>query len=96
MTDYQHVWGSTQKGWSFHNYRKTQLLTTLTVFAWLGMVAFFVVGLYALFTGSDGATIAVGVSLFVWLAPAIAAIRIRRGRRRFLRILPSNTSRTSR
>lgn len=96
MTNFENVWGGTGKGWSFIDYRRTQLLTALQVIAWLGMILFFVFGAFTWFTQTSGATIAMVGSLGVWLAAGISAIRIRRGRRRFLTIPPSSYSKTSR
>ena len=86
MTDYHHVWAHTEKCWNQIDYRQSQLLTVLTVGAWIGMVAFFVFVSFSLLTQNDNATIAMLLSLAVWLFSGISAIRIRRGRRKFLRI----------
>jgi hypothetical protein len=86
MTDYQHVWGQAEKKWSPIDFRGSQILTILTVCAWAGMVLFFVCGAFSLLTRTDGATIAMLFALALWLCAGISAIRIRRGRRRFLRV----------
>ena len=86
MTSYQHVWGPTEKRWGQIDLRGSEILTTLTVCAWVGMVLFFVCGAFSLLTQSDGATIAMLLALTVWLAAAVSAIRIRRRRRKFLRV----------
>jgi uncharacterized membrane protein (DUF485 family) len=85
MTNCEEVWGEAEKRWQEINYRSSELLTVLTVFAWVGMVLFFVFAAFSLLTRTDGATIGVLASIGLWLATAIAAIRIRRGRRKFLR-----------
>ena len=86
MTDYQHVWGPVQKKWSRIDYRDSHILTMLTVFAWMGMISFFVFAAFSLFATSDAAVIGMLLSLGAWLACGISVIRIRRRRRKFLKI----------
>lgn len=88
MTDYQHVWGSVQKEWSRIDYRDSQLLTVLIVFAWVSMLGFFVFAAFSMLTRSDLAIIAMMTTLGGWLACGISIIRIRRGRQKFLKIQP--------
>jgi hypothetical protein len=86
MTEYHHIWGPTEKCWSQISFHDSQLLAALTVIAWVGMVAFFVAAAFLLLTKSDSATIAMLSALAVWLGAGIAAIRIRRGRRKLIRV----------
>jgi hypothetical protein len=86
MTNYQNVWGSAQKKWSRIDYRDSHLLTALTVWAWVGMISFFVCASFSVLAGSNAAAVAMLVSLGLWLGCGISVIRIRRGRRKFLKI----------
>jgi hypothetical protein len=86
QTNYQNVWGPVQKRWSPIDYRQSHILTVMTVWAWIGMITFFVAAGLSLLTRSDAATITMLISLGVWLACGISVIRIRRGRRKFLKI----------
>jgi len=87
MTNYHDIWGPAQRRWSRVDIRGDNTLTILTVCAWIGMILFFVFLAFLLLTKSDAATITMWLTLAVWLACGISAIRIRRKRRRFLRVM---------
>ncbi len=86
MTDYQHVWGPVQKKWCQIDYRSKQIEIILSVCAWMGMALFFVFLAFSLLGRSNAAATGMLLSLAFWLICGISAIRIRRGRRKFLRI----------
>jgi hypothetical protein len=86
MTDYQHVWGPVRSRWSLIDYRASQLLNLLTVWAWIGMISFFISVAIVLVARSNAANIAMLISLALWIGCGISVIRIRRARRKFLTI----------
>ena len=88
MTDYHQMWGPVQNQWQTVSYRGNEILNVLIIGAWSGLILFFIFGALTLLTQADSALIAMLFSLGVWLACGIAAIRIRRGRKRFLRVQP--------
>jgi hypothetical protein len=85
MSDYHNVWGAAQRQWCTVDPGDHTILNVLTVFAWSGMAFSFIFGLFAAVVRSDVAAVAMLVCLAIWLTCGIAAIRIRRGRRKFLR-----------
>ena len=85
-TNYQNVWGSVQEKWSRIDYRDSHVLTALTVGAWISMVLFFVFVSFSVLTRWSPAPVATLLSLAAWLGCGISVIRIRRGRRKFLKI----------
>lgn len=84
MTNYENVWGNTVHQWRPIDYKGTYILNILIVSAWVGMVVFFLSSLFLLVTQSDASLYFMLVSLIVWLGCGIAAIRIRRVRRKFI------------
>jgi hypothetical protein len=88
MTDYQGIWGEADSQWFRIDSHRNDVLTMLTVGSWMGMVLFFVFGTLALITQSDITIIVMLLSLALWIGCGIAAIRIIRGRKKFLRIQP--------
>jgi hypothetical protein len=85
MTDYHSVWGPSQNRWCDID-RGNEILTVLTVCAWVGMALFFVLSAFVLLTQSDAAVILMLLSLAFWITCGASAIRIRRGRRKFLTV----------
>jgi hypothetical protein len=88
MTDYHDVWGRSAKSWCKIDPRDSSILVILTVAAWIGMIGFFVFGALSALTSSDVIVALMLVSIAIWLGSGISAIRIRRGRRKFLKIKP--------
>ena len=85
MTNYDQVWGDTKKAWRTVE-RDHQLATAMRVGAWVGMVMFFVSGAFALLR-AEWAIFSLLISVSVWLGCGIVAIRLRRDRRKFLKIV---------
>ena len=84
MTNYQYVWGSAQKEWHTVSFGEKHILNVLTVFAWVGMTGVFFSLAFLFVTGSDGWAAAMIFFMAVWIACGIAAIRIRRSKRKMV------------
>jgi hypothetical protein len=82
MTNYENVWGNTNKDWCPIDVKEKQLLSGSTTLAWIGMVAFLVFCILAIVTKEEIWSAAALIALFVWLAGGITAIRIIRSRKR--------------
>ena len=88
MIDYQQISGRVHNRGAESEYRRNNILDILLVCAWGGMIFFFVFGLFTLIAQSDSAIMAMLLSLGLWLTCGIVAIRIRQGRRKFLKVQP--------
>jgi hypothetical protein len=88
MTDYQSIWGGTKNRWLGIEYRGNEILSAFVVGAWTGMILFFIFVLLTLITQANAAIIAMLFFLGLWLGCGIAAIRILRRRRKFLKVQP--------
>ena len=87
MSVYESVWGKAEKNWKPVDFRKTQLCIALLVFSWMGMVASFVFGIFAMIYRSDLPSLLLIASMVVWLACGIAYIRIRRNMRKYIKVM---------
>lgn len=77
--DYDSVWGKAERNWKPIDFRRSRLCTALLVFSWIGMVASFVFGVFAMIPrSSDLASILLVAFMLVWIACGIAYIRIRK------------------
>ena len=82
MTNYENIWGNTPKDWCPIDVKEKQLLSAFTALAWVGMIVFLICCALTIETKEEIWSAAALISLFVWLAFGIAAIRIVRSRRR--------------
>lgn len=95
MTNFENVWGNTSNKWMPIDRRTNELLSACIVFAWVGMIAFFVSGLFVVVTRNDISVALMLLFLVVWLGSGIAAIRIRHRRRKSIvisNVLPERRS----
>lgn len=84
MTNYDSYWGGTQKNWSRVSFQEKHFLNALVVFTWVGMVGVFVTLAFLFVTKAN---LWAGWMIFfmvLWLACGIAAIRIRRSKRKLV------------
>jgi hypothetical protein len=82
MTNYENVWGNTNKDWCPVDAKEKPLLSGFIALAWVGMVAFLICCALAVETKKEIWSAAALIFLFVWLAGGITAIRIIRAKRR--------------
>jgi len=82
MTNYENVWGNTNKDWCPIDVKEKQLLSGCTTLAWIGMVIFLICCAFAILTGEEIWSATALIALFVWLGAGITAIRIIRSRKR--------------
>ena len=81
MQNYQDIWGGSNT-WRTVSLQDKYLSSVLIVLAWMGMICFFVFGLFALLTKSDLAAILMIAALLTWVTSGIAVIRLKRTKRK--------------
>lgn len=83
-TNYSFAWGETPKEWRMVSFGERHHLNVLLVFAWTGMVSVFLSLAFVFVTREDIWVAAMIFSMVVWAACGIAAIRIRRSKRKMV------------
>lgn len=84
MTNYDHVWGGAQKEWRKVSFMEKHILNVLTVFSWVGMVGVYIALAFVWVTRSDPWVILMIIFMVMWAACGIAAIKIRRSKRKLV------------
>lgn len=75
MTNFESVWANSANSWKPIDCHRTYTFNVLIVFAWVGMIAFFVSLLFLLLARTDAATYFMLASLCVWLGCGVASKR---------------------
>jgi chromate transport protein ChrA len=87
MTNWESVWGNTEKNWKPIDFHDKHILKGLLVASWISMLAFFCFALFTVITKSDVAALLMIAFLFVWLWSGITYIRIKRAKRKYVTVI---------